>query len=197
MPTPIDLRPARRVQPWRAIALLWAAGLGAVNTGCSFVFIDGPPTEHAKMSYFDCTSTYGLPVADGLLALTGALGAGEALSQSKQAYADKNSGASRNAAAGVDLTLAALGAVSAVYGVVQTERCDRAKEALKARIFAPTPPRPELPFSVPAPPPTAPPPPVPAPPSIAPPPTAPPASASPPPAAPTRPPGPEIEPSAP
>jgi hypothetical protein len=187
-PPPIDPRPAQRAQSWRAIALLWAAGLGALDIGgCSFVFIDGPPTEHAKMSYFDCTSTYGLPVADGLFALTGALGAGEALSQSKQAYSDKNGGASRNAAAGLDITLAALGAVSAVYGIVQTERCDRAKEALKARIFAPPLQRPEFPPPVPAPPSTAPPPPVPAPP----------ASASPLPGAPARPSGPEIEPSAP
>jgi hypothetical protein len=131
-------------------------------------------------------------VADGLFVLTGALGAGEALSQSKQTYSDKNGGASRNAAAGVDITLAALGAVSAVYGIVQTERCDRAKEALKARIFAPPLQRPEFPPPV-----TAPPPPVPAPPPTAPPSTAPPASASPPPGAPARPAGPEIEPSAP
>jgi hypothetical protein len=104
------------------------------------------------MSYFDCTSTYGLPVADGLFALSGALGAGETLGQSKQAYADKNSGASRNAAAGVDITLAGLGALSAVYGIVQTARCDRAKEELKARIFAPTLHRPELsPPALPAP----------------------------------------------
>jgi hypothetical protein len=137
------------------------------------------------MSYFDCTSTYGLPVADGLFALTGALGAGEALSQSKQAYADKNSGASRNAAAGVDITFAALGAVSAVYGIVQTERCDRAKEALKARIFAPPLQRPELPPPVTAPPPTAPP-------------THAPQESPPPlPVAPAGPPGPEIAPSAP
>ena len=132
------------------------------------------------MSYFDCTSTYGLPVADGLFALTGALGAGEALGQSKPAYAAKNGGASRDAAAGIELTLAGLGAVSAVYGIVQSMRCDRAKEDLKARIFAPTLHRPELP-----------------PPAPAPPPTAPPASASPPPVAPARPPVLEIEPSAP
>jgi hypothetical protein len=190
MRNPIVFRRWRGARSWRA--LLWAAGLAAVNIGCSFVFIDGPPADHAKLAYFDCTSTYGLPVADGLFALTGALGAGEALSESKQTYADKNGGASRNAAAGVDIALAGLGVASAVYGVVQTARCDSAKEALRARIFAPSLHRPELPSPVPAPtpgPPPIPPPSI-APPLIAPPPTAPPESVSPPPISPAGPPSP-------
>jgi hypothetical protein len=156
----IVVRQSRRAPSWRVVTLLGAAGLGAVNSSCSLVFIDGPPAEHAKMAYFDCTSTYGLPVADGLFALTGALGAGVALGQSKQAYADKNSGASRNAAAGVDLAFAGLGAASAVYGIVQTARCDSAKEDLKSRILAPAlhRPQPPPPFPESAPPPPPPPP---------------------------------------
>jgi len=191
----IIFRRSPGARSWRAIALLSAAGLGAVNASCSFVFIDGPPTEHAKMSYFDCTSTYGLPVADGLFGLTGALAAGEALGQTKQAYADKNSGASRNAAAGADIAFAGLWAASAVYGIVQTARCDRAKEDLKARIFAPTLHRPEpSPAPAPAPAPAATPTsPAPAPPAT---PTAPPESASPPPVSPTRSPSLGIEPAA-
>ncbi len=142
---PIVFRRSRRARWWRVIALLSATGLGGVNNSCSFVFVDGPPAEHAKMPYFDCTSTYGLPVADGFIGLSGVLGAGQALGQSKQAYADKNGGASRNAAAGIDIALAGVLAASAVYGIVQTERCDRAKEDLRARIFAPTLHRPQLP----------------------------------------------------
>ena len=118
------------------IGLASVLALGGVNAGCSFIFVDGMPPDHAKLEYFDCTSTYGLSVADGLIGLSGGIAAGSALSQSKQAYADKNSGASRNAAAGVDLALAGVLAASAVYGVVQATRCDRAKEELRARIFA-------------------------------------------------------------
>ncbi len=120
----------------QTIALMWVLALGGVTSGCSFIFVEGVPPDHAKLEYFDCTSTYGLSVADGVIALSGAIGAGTALSQSKQAYADKNNGASRNAAAGVDIALAGVLAASAVYGVVQATRCDRAKEELKARIFA-------------------------------------------------------------
>jgi hypothetical protein len=126
-----------RASVGRIIALACGLALGGVNAGCSFIFVDGVPSDHAKLAYFDCTSTYGLSVADGLIALSGGIGAGTALSQSKPEYADKNSGASRNAAAGVDIALAGLLTGSAVYGVVQATRCDRAKEALKARIFAP------------------------------------------------------------
>jgi hypothetical protein len=120
----------------RTIALAGALALGGVNAGCSFIFVDGVPPDHAKLEYFDCTSTYGLSVADGVIGLSGAIAAGSALSQSKQAYADKNNGASRNAAAGADLALTGLLAASAVYGIVQATRCDRAKEELRARIFA-------------------------------------------------------------
>ena len=128
-----------------SLALLCSAlALGGVNAGCSFIFVDSAPPDHAKLQYFDCTSTYGLSVADGVIALGGGIGAGMVLSQSKQEYADKNNGASRNAAAGVDLALTGLLAASAVYGIVQATGCDRAKEQLKARIFAP-PLRPPLP----------------------------------------------------
>ena len=126
------------MRTWRGttIALAGVLALGGANAGCSFIFVDGVPADHAKLEYFDCTSTYGLSVADGVIGLSGAIGAGSALSQSKQEYADKNNGASRNAAAGADLALTGLLAASAVYGIVQATRCDRAKEDLRARIFA-------------------------------------------------------------
>ena len=132
----------------RTVALMGVLAIGGVNAGCSFIFVDGVPPDHAKLEYFDCTSTYGLSVADGLIALSGGIGAGTALSQSKQAYADKNNGASRNAAAGVDIVLTGVLAASALYGVVQATRCDRAKEELRARIFA-APLRPPPPLSFP------------------------------------------------
>ena len=176
----------------RTVALVGVLALGGVDAGCSFIFVDGVPPDHAKLEYFDCTSTYGLSVADGVIGLSGAIAAGSALSQSKQAYADKNNGASRNAAAGLDLALTGVLAASAVYGIVQATRCDRAKEELRARIFAaplrpPPPPRfPPGPAPASAPPPSLPAPEValPPPPSPASPPPIPPAPV-PAPAAPT------------
>ena len=129
-----------------SLALVLLLALGGANTGCSFIFVEGVPSEHAKLAYFDCTSTYGLSVADGLIGLSGGIAAGMALSQSKQEYADKNNGANRNAAAGVNIAVAGVLAGSALYGAIQATRCDRAKDELKARIFAaPLRPPPPLP----------------------------------------------------
>ena len=145
----------------RTIVVAALLALAAATPGCSFIFTDTLPPDHTKLAYFDCTSTYGLAVADGVIALSGGIAAGSALSQSKQAYADKNNGASRNAAAGADIVLAGLLAASAVYGAVQSTRCDRAKDELRARIFAPTlrpppPPPPPAPALLPPPPPPPP-----------------------------------------
>jgi len=168
----------------RLLVLLGPLALGGVNGGCSFIFMDTVPNDHAKLPYFDCTSTYGLAVADGLFALSGGIGAGTTLSQSKQDYADKNNGASRNAAAAVDIIAAGVTVASGVYGAVQATRCDHAKEELRGRIFAaplrPPPPElaPRLAPPLPPPPPQAPPPAAPPAPEVvpAPPPQAPPAS---------------------
>ncbi len=164
------------------IVVVCGLALVSVNAGCSFIFVEGVPSDHEKLAYFDCTSTYGLSVADGLIALSGAIGAGTALSQSKQEYADKNNGGSRNAAAGVEIALATVLAGSALYGVVQATRCDRAKEELKARIFA-EPLRPPPPGLAPRPDATSPPPPALPAPAL----SFPPPSSNPPPSAPSPP----------
>jgi hypothetical protein len=148
-----------RIWCGRLVLLLAVVASGGVNAGCSFVFMDTVPTDHEKMPYFDCTSTYGLAVADGMFALSGAIGAGTTLSQSKQDFANKNNGASRNAAAGLDIALAGVTLASGIYGAVQATRCDHAKEELKARIVFPPlhpPPANLLPGAALAPPPSAP-----------------------------------------
>ena len=98
----------------QTVGLLCVLALGSINAGCSFIFTESVPSDHARLAYFDCTSTYGLAVADGVIALSGGIAAGAALSQSKQEYADKNNGASRNAAAGADIAIAGLIAELAV-----------------------------------------------------------------------------------
>jgi hypothetical protein len=109
----------------------------ALSSGCSFAFSNGPPAEHAQMPYFDCTSTYGLPVADGVLGIGGVLSAVQTFKLSEDEYARRNSGGKRNVAGGLNLGIAGVYAASAIYGIVQAERCERAKTALKARILGP------------------------------------------------------------
>src|SRR5437773_8258805 len=90
--------------------------LSLVISGCSFTFSDGPPAEHARMPYFDCTSTYGLPVADGFFASGETLAAVAALRLSKEEYASRNPGGKRDVVAGVSLAVAGVYAASAAYG---------------------------------------------------------------------------------
>jgi hypothetical protein len=153
------------------------AVLSTFLAGCSFVFAGGPPAEHQQMPYFDCPSTFGLPVADGFFATSSVLAAATTFSQGKQEYANKNDGGNRNAAGGVQVAVALAFAGSALYGIVQANRCQAAKEQLKARIMEP--------MLRPAPHPTPalpPPPPIPAPAPI---------PETPPPPAPTEPPPPQ------
>jgi len=84
------------------------AVLTSLTSGCSFVFGGGPPAQHEQMPYFDCTSTFGLPVADGFFALSGAVAAGTTLNQSEEEYKLKNNNkGNRNAAAGINIGMAA------------------------------------------------------------------------------------------
>jgi hypothetical protein len=119
----------------RLLVLAWLPILGA---GCSFAFGGGPPQDHAMMPYFDCPSTYGLPVADGFFAASGVAGAVTTFLKSKEEYAAENDGANRNVAGAANVATAAIYAASAAYGIVQATRCERAKAALKARILGPS-----------------------------------------------------------
>jgi hypothetical protein len=114
------------------------AALGmCLSAGCSFTFIETVPDEPEKLRYFDCTSTPGLPVADGVFALSNGVSGVIALTQSKDEYADNNDGANRNVVAGVSIGVAAIGIASGIYGLVQTERCRTAKAALERRLIPP------------------------------------------------------------
>jgi len=162
----------------RTFGVLATVALSFACGGCSFLFADAAPEHHEKMLYFDCTSTPGLEVADGSLALINALGGVTALSQTEAEYKDKNGkDANRNAAATVSLAAAGIFAGSAIYGIIVTENCSDAKADLRQRIIErerhlaerPATAPPVAPLPAPLPPPVAAPPAVaPVPPSTAP-----------------------------
>ena len=125
----------RRFELGVAIAISAAA-----LSGCSFTFIESVPDRHEELRYFDCTSTYGLPVADGVFALSQGLAGAVVLSQSEEEFEADNDGGNRNVAAGINFAGAAVSAASAIYGIVQTSRCQSAKDKLRQRLLAPAPP---------------------------------------------------------
>lgn len=180
----------------RFLGLLVTVGFSLACGGCSFLFADPPPSRHETMLYFDCTSTPGLEVADGVFGLSTALTGVTTLSQSEAEYQEDNPDGDRNTAAAVSFVMAGVFAGSAIYGIVVTENCKDAKDELRQRIMererqgakpvsAALPPAPLLPAPPPA---DAPPPSIG--PEAVPPPVPPPPPAAPPPAAPAAPPAP-------
>jgi hypothetical protein len=204
----IALSPRMRGSTSRTGALALALCVGTATTmtsGCSLLFVDGPPANAQKLRSFNCTTSNSLPVTDAVIGGLFALSAvGAATGSSGTSGSTTTSDVSAAIGTGV---VAAAFAVSAGVGYSRTSACKDATAELMTRIypgpgapgFAPTPyapspympaPQPYDPWTAPAPG-AAPPPPAPgaapgagpwgAPPASAPaPPAAPPPSAPPP-----------------
>jgi hypothetical protein len=119
---------------------LLAGAIGVLTlSGCSFAFVHGPPANHRRMSFFDCTSGNVLPVVDALVtAASVAATAGAASGDASTRKADMIGYA-------VD---AALFGASAIYGFSKTSDCREAQAELIARL----PPTPLEPYMAPPPP---------------------------------------------
>ncbi|HSS37825.1 MAG TPA: hypothetical protein VLT58_03550, partial [Polyangia bacterium] len=59
----------------RLLSAVWGLAGLCTMTSCSFLFVHGPPPDHDRLQYFDCSSSNVLPVLD---ALYGGLAAVEA-----------------------------------------------------------------------------------------------------------------------
>ena len=86
--------------------------------GCSYVFVDGPPKNHAQMPYFQCSSSKAWPVLDSVLAASLAIGTGGAI-------ADGGSSQDTTGAVIVAAEAAAF-ALSALGGFQKVEACQEA-----------------------------------------------------------------------
>jgi hypothetical protein len=107
------------------VTLCVASGLA--GGGCSFIFVDGPPTQHKKMPYFDCTSSNVLPVIDTVLAGVYGIGAAGEIASSAQ------SNTSSSTEPLIALGVATVFAASAVTGYSKTSSCREAKSDLLER----------------------------------------------------------------
>jgi hypothetical protein len=106
-----------------------AVAVATSAAGCSFLFVDAPPRDHASRRYFDCTSSYLAPGVDttlgGLLSL-GVIGSMSDSSTDNQAIVE-----------GTIVAGAAL--ASATYGFLRASHCRDAKQALAERLLEPPP----------------------------------------------------------
>jgi len=110
-------------------------------TGCSFLFVDGPPATHASMPEFSCDESKAWPIVDAVLAGTGVLSALTAEEQVEtrsegwfclfcQTYQDTTSKGEVIAGA---LTAVALYGSSAFIGNRRVNSCRSAKAELARR----------------------------------------------------------------
>jgi hypothetical protein len=82
-------------------------------SGCSFIFSEGPPANHQRLPYFDCSTSYAPPVLDTIWAGLQGLNAVGAAATSEQ---DWNADISRGAVIAVGLVWLAVSGTSAIYG---------------------------------------------------------------------------------
>jgi hypothetical protein len=150
----------RRPRPVMKCAVT-LAGMSAL--GCSFMFTKGPPAEHARVSHFDCSTSYAPPVLDTIWAVLNGLGTAVALSTSEADWKRTQSN-DQSATAMVGILWLALSGSSAIYGYKTVNDCNQARERYHPRYPAPddpmprrsllTPPRPSVPPASSVPPPT-------------------------------------------
>lgn len=99
------------------------------TTGCSFLFVHGPPPDHERLAYFDCSSSNVLPVLDAVYA--GAAGIEAAVAATGSRTISPTSSARTDAF--VLAGEAAIIGASAVYGFSKTSDCRKAQAAMLKR----------------------------------------------------------------
>jgi hypothetical protein len=105
------------------------AALALVASGCSFVFVEGPPSNYQHMTDFHCTSSEVPPMIDAILVGANALSL--SLVASHQ-YRIQDESVEKTVIA-IDAVLIAVHVASAIYGFVRTETCQEAMATLSAR----------------------------------------------------------------
>lgn len=116
-------------------------------SGCSFVFVSGPPShigQGGPSGPVECTSSKAAPIIDTIIAGYQVFRTGYALSADDSAYVDSPIKREPDIALGATLTAPFAGA--ATYGYIVTGHCSDTKQAQLR--WTPTP----VPVSVPAPP---------------------------------------------
>ena len=119
-----------RPRPRRTLLLLLMLAVPFLS-GCSLIFVDGPPEGHEQMA-FTCTESRVLPTVDLLTSLA-VLGLGVALVSSTED--DPLADDLLKGLGGMYLGAAAVGGFSAYKGFSRTSACRDAQRGVHERIF--------------------------------------------------------------
>jgi hypothetical protein len=98
-----------------------------LQSGCSFMFVKGPPANHAEVAVFDCSDSNGWPAVDAVWAALNGIGA---ISASND---DMNPQQGQIVAVG--LAWLAVSGISAIYGFSKVSDCSKAKRLRDERYF--------------------------------------------------------------
>jgi hypothetical protein len=112
--------------PSKLARLALTAALGWGSSGCSFLFVKGPPSQPQHAPVIDCTTSKVAPVLDSVFGVLEVVRIVAAAAASDSAY--QNASIPREADIGLGLAFAALFIGSATYGGIQTGRCADLKE---------------------------------------------------------------------
>lgn len=114
--------------------LRWTAWLVVpVVSGCSLVFVHGPPEDHAELDSFACTESRTRPILDFILAGSSFLAAGQSQPDYGPAYGAATTDNSYN------ILGALLYGISGAVGMSRVNECRRAKQELRERLGASAP----------------------------------------------------------
>jgi hypothetical protein len=120
----------------------YIAVLAIVTSGCSFLFVSGPPANHTKVPYFECSSSNWAPIVDTVVAALQIANVVVAAKDTDQQWHDMycaptdttcNAPFSRGAAIPAYIGFSALAAASLYYGYTRVAACKSAKDELATR----------------------------------------------------------------
>jgi hypothetical protein len=89
-------------------------------TGCSFLFVHGPPSNHAQAPQFDCSDGVGWPVVDVIWAGLNGIGAASAANDGSMIE-------NPDQVVAVGVAWLVVSGISAIYGFAKTSECRDAK----------------------------------------------------------------------
>jgi Big-like domain-containing protein len=108
---------------FRSLSVLLAT---AVMSGCGFVFVHGPPEDHATQPYFNCTESNAGPILDLVWAGLNLGGAIDAQSHPEN-Y--------QQGATGIGIAWAVVSTSAAIVGFNKVKKCQAAKRELAQRLL--------------------------------------------------------------
>lgn len=96
-----------------------------LGSGCSLLFVHGPPEDHATLARFDCTESNAVPVLDVIWAGLNGLGAASVDGANPQ----------HDQIVGVGVAWLVVSGISAVYGFTKVSHCNDAKRQRDQRYY--------------------------------------------------------------